>query len=159
MREGTAQVWTEYHQFFVRDQSSHVGVPVRELAGLAGVIGDGGLVIFTGIAIGTVTVTWSSHEGSPPPEIEGWDDVVEVVADAPRGRWFLTGFDGGSVDDVNLLSQGPRSYTVRVSARGRDAVWDGEGQSTEEIHLDVWPTPAGGTERVLKAGSAIAGWS
>ncbi|ASR55626.1 hypothetical protein ACT17Q_02055 [Cellulomonas sp. CW35] len=157
LAEGTARVSVDYHQFCVIDEGELDPYPADVLCHLVGAFTTSGLLISTGIGGGAVDVTWASHDVEPTTDLDAWEDVAQVVANCPSGSWDLVGWGNESRDATALASNGPGRYVVRVSARGRDAVWDDTlDPSTEAIHLDVWPAADDDADLVLKATSEVA---
>ncbi|MDR6595680.1 DUF6461 domain-containing protein [Saccharothrix longispora] len=103
--------------------------------GLVAVVDNGIAVRTTDVAGVPVRLT-TTETAPPPPDLEWWDDVVEVSWHARRGDAAIPG-----VSDTT--PPWPGDLRVRVHARGRD------GNDTEWYELAAWPAPPA-PERVLK---------
>ncbi|WP_207913891.1 DUF6461 domain-containing protein [Micromonospora sp. KC213] len=106
--------------------------------GLVAVV-DGGAMIRTGIAEGSVGVELSVLAEAPTEVESGWEDIVEVSWRAGEGQASVVDPDGAS--DPPLCRQTPPwpgDYRLRVHARGRDEA-DSEYESYQ---LVVWAAPA-----------------
>ncbi|QFZ20382.1 DUF6042 family protein [Saccharothrix syringae] len=76
---------------------------------------------------GPVVVRLESHDGAPPEETAGWEDVVEIPYRSRSGVVGLTWVTGGPGEE-HLRLAGPGLYRVRVCAgpsadEGMEAVW------------------------------------
>jgi len=153
-RHGKGVVEVEYHQAYLAGPGV---VPDTDDVRSNGAIDpgvDGGATVRTGVASGGVRYTWAYHEAVPAPELDDWEDVAEVAVVSGDAGLHVTGWGGGSFDETDLAFDGPGTYAVRVSARGRDRQWDeAVGTAKERFHLDVWPLTDDFHARVLKGTS------
>lgn len=103
--------------------------------GLVAVV-DGGAVIRTGVADGSVPVEIEIL-AEPPPDVEDrWTDVVEVSWRAAQGSASLTGPHGPAEAHLRRVTPPwPGDYRLRVHARNRDEDYD------EGYKLTVWAGP------------------
>jgi hypothetical protein len=111
----------------------------------AAVTATDGVCLVSGLHTGDIWITAETWTASPPLELDGWDDVVEVAYTATTDAALVGELDGDSRDDLpNLLASGPGTYRLRISVRGRAA-----GQKldhlkrdedpVEEHRLQMWP--------------------
>ncbi|MEO3772098.1 DUF6461 domain-containing protein [Micromonospora sp. B9E7] len=102
-------------------------------------VADGGIVVRTGVAVGTVRVELAVLAEAPDELESGWEEIVEVSWRAAEGRASVMAPDG--TGDRGLRRQTPPwpgEYRTRVHARGRDDL-DAE---LESYKLVVWGAPA-----------------
>jgi hypothetical protein len=105
--------------------------------GLVSVVADG-IVVRTGVADGAVPVVLSVVERPPAldPRV-GWDEVIEVSWQAPRGGAMVPpAHDLHAVPVRVAAPPWPGAYRARVHARGRD------GDDRERYEVVVWQAPA-----------------
>ncbi|WP_285600067.1 hypothetical protein [Kineosporia sp. NBRC 101731] len=122
--------------------------PREEINGLADCF-EGCVVIQTGIATGSVTVTAEfldeapDPDGTDPDDLDRWDDVVEVSVHLPVPGARIRAFeDEGPEDWPDVNHQGPGWYRLRVYCRGRDTEIDATvDESQERYQIVVWPAP------------------
>ncbi|MFF5234381.1 DUF6461 domain-containing protein [Dactylosporangium sp. NPDC000521] len=122
------------------------GLTEREVVGQADFAGnglvavtDGGVVIRTGVAQGSVRVELAVLAQAPAEVESGWEEIVEVSWRAAEGRASVIAPDGA--DSPRLRRQTPPwpgDYRVRVHARGRDDL----DTEFERYKLIVWAAPA-----------------
>ncbi|MGY4644604.1 hypothetical protein [Cellulomonas sp. URHB0016] len=147
---GGGTVWVEYHQWYVGDEDVLDADPTPNAAAMISPAPGGGAVMLTGVAIGHVQYTWSTHDKEPPIG-DDWQDVSQAPVFAPQGRLHVIGWLGESFDEVNLAVTGPGVYMVRYSATGRDLDADlGVELAQESIHLDVWPADTDARAAVIR---------
>ncbi|MFF4652606.1 hypothetical protein [Streptomyces sp. NPDC001380] len=115
-------------------------------------------VVMTGTGTGLVRLTLDVADRDPgPPDLDAWDEVVEVSLDVPGG---VPGVSTGVEDDESHLlpdlPTGAGPLRLRVHARGRDRGQEElvvDGEPVEEHLIQVWPAPAAPTA-VRKTGDA-----
>lgn len=116
------------------------------------------LRVTTGVHTGDVLLTVETWSQEPPPQLEPWDDVVELPFHSTTGdaRIVDEWTDTPPAIDVNIAFAGPGQYRLRVHARGRDAGYEADvvsadaGDELVEEHLiQIWAAPAA-PEMVLK---------
>lgn len=121
-------------------------LPERIANGLAIAAIDGACIVsglHTG-RIGIVVETWS---GTPPLELDGWDDVVDVPYTATTDEALIAELDADPRADLpNLITAGPSTYRLRISVRGRDAGREldhlkRDEDPVEEHRVQAWPAP------------------
>jgi len=145
-------VFASDHLFWVVDIGHTPAAPFAPENGLVVVTQPGAAVIFTGVHTGYVSVEVQVLDSAPEQADEsGWDEVVEVSMQAPRGRVSVLGpmaYNRGVLPE--LTPAGPGDYRLRVHARGRDTLVDGVAtEPVEDYLIVVWPAqPA--TERRYK---------
>ncbi|MFF5054403.1 hypothetical protein ACFY1S_14595 [Micromonospora sp. NPDC000663] len=105
----------------------------------------GEVFLVTGRHTGTVGFTVSVDDGDPGPDLEGFEDVVEVPFEASRPELMLIQWAGEKTDALPRLSAGAGSYRMRYHCRGMD-----DARSSRDYHevvdeylLQIWPAPAG----------------
>ncbi|TMR40881.1 hypothetical protein [Actinomadura geliboluensis] len=96
-------------------------------------VSSGRLVVITGVDSGDIGVEIEVTDQPPPPDLDDWDDAVEVSADITTIALTLSVPVGIPVTELRLPAPGP--YRFRVHARGRDAGQDA-GQDAEYIDAD-----------------------
>ncbi|MGK5554745.1 hypothetical protein ACSNOI_24320 [Actinomadura kijaniata] len=110
--------------------------------------GESALVVFTGLDTGHVPLSITVTQQAPPPELDGWDEVVEVSLAVTDDTLVLCSPAGEFQHEVTLPATGQRSYRVRVQARGRDAGREAQfinaddaEPMVEEYQILLWPAP------------------
>ncbi|SCF31009.1 hypothetical protein GA0070561_5189 [Micromonospora saelicesensis] len=105
----------------------------------------GEVFLVTGRHTGTVGFTVRVNEGDPGPDLEGFEDVVEVPFEASRSELRLIEWAGEKSHALPRLSAGPGSYRMRYHCRGMDdagnSSWDYRAV-VDEYLLQIWPSPA-----------------
>ncbi|WP_460491904.1 DUF6461 domain-containing protein [Dactylosporangium cerinum] len=100
---------------------------------------DGGAVIRTGVAQGSVHVELAVLAQAPAEVESGWEEIVEVSWPAAEGRASVIAPDGTSSPSLRRQTPPwPGDYRVRVHARGRDDL----DTEFERYKLIVWAAPA-----------------
>ncbi|MGI5289874.1 hypothetical protein ACQEVF_41940 [Nonomuraea polychroma] len=119
LRQKHATMWTEFWTILGWEEEYEGTVPdlVEELVGSE----RGALAVWAADEIGHACVTVESYRRRPPLETKGWDEVVEVGYDSPKGTLALSDSQGTTVG--GLTTAGPGSYRVRVHLRGRKLVY------------------------------------
>jgi hypothetical protein len=152
----TSVVHVEYDQYYLRDLGMLAEVPDEVFTGGTGLISapPGIAVVHAGTHTGPVRVTVQARTEPPPqPDLEQWEEVVEVSVSTQAGRVLVEEWGGPTRDDLgNLALAGPGSYRLRVHARGRDqanATVPVPEEPIEEHLLIAWPAPPA-DEAVLK---------
>lgn len=107
---------------------------------------DGVVIIHTGNQYGThVEVTVSSVQ-SPPVDEEGWDESFDLEFSTADGQMYvydMNSFSYASGVEQPITSDGPGTYTMRVSIRGRLANRNDVNSSIPESYLlQVWKSAA-----------------
>ncbi|MBP2708415.1 hypothetical protein JOL79_32015 [Microbispora sp. RL4-1S] len=119
VRQRQATMWTEFWQINGWEDGYEGTTPdlVEDLVGSE----RGALALWAADEVGNACVTTESYARRPPLELKGWDEVVEVGYESPKGSLCLV--DGDGQDLCGLTPQGPGSYRVRVHLRGRKLVY------------------------------------
>ncbi len=143
----TSTLDVSYRQYYLSDPSVDLAqVPLDKL--LRG--GNGLIAVTPGFALvqvgthtGDVRVTVDPRSAPPPLDLATWQEVVEVSFASTTGQVWLVEWGGPARTDLgNLASAGPRSYRLRVHARGRDqaaALQVAPEQPLEEYLIVSWP--------------------
>lgn len=109
------------------------------------------LVVLCGVSYSDMLpVTFCVLDAEPQPELDGWDDVVEVsMTNIPDGLWA-----GGPLSDPLRidLTTGAAVYRLRIHVRGRDRSEgqdffeeyreEGDPELAEQHLIQIWPAPA-----------------
>ncbi|MDR2322181.1 MAG: hypothetical protein LBE60_11105 [Microbacterium sp.] len=107
------------------------------------VVTDGGAALITGIDSGTVEVSLEMAEREPAPDINGWNEMVDVSIGARAGDLRLVTVLGDLVDLPSLSFDGLGEYRVRCLASGRALRPAGvEVEGVERYKLVVWSAPS-----------------
>ncbi|WP_327581228.1 hypothetical protein OHA25_35275 [Nonomuraea sp. NBC_00507] len=95
VRQKHATVFTEFWTIHGYEEEYEGADPdlVEELVGSE----PGALAIWAADEIGHACVTVESYRRRPPLETKGWDEVVEVGYDSPRGTLALSDLQGTTV--------------------------------------------------------------
>ncbi|MEV4386123.1 DUF6461 domain-containing protein [Micromonospora sp. NPDC049580] len=100
---------------------------------------DAGIVVRTGVAVGTVRVELAVLAEAPDELESGWEEIVEVSWRAAEGRASVMAPDGtGGRGLRRQTPPWPGEYRTRVHARGRDDL----DADLESYKLVVWGAPA-----------------
>ncbi|SCE65873.1 hypothetical protein GA0070607_0052 [Micromonospora coriariae] len=105
----------------------------------------GEVFLVTGRHTGTVGFTVRVNDGDPGPDLEGFEDVVEVPFEALRSELRLFQWAGEKSHTLPRLSAGPGSYRMRYHCRGMDEAGNSSRDYCEvvdEYLLQIWPSPA-----------------
>lgn len=154
---GSTRVWVYARQFYIVDPDlgTDQAPDIADAGnGLIAVEEDGASVL-TGLTVGPVEVTVTTHVSEPPFHEGDWDEVVETSFVSTTGSALVTSWEDGEAEDLpDLATSGPGSYRVRVHARGRDEgrAKDSLGPDDDPVEaylLQVWPAPAAG-ERIIR---------
>ncbi|WP_181449157.1 hypothetical protein [Nonomuraea aridisoli] len=116
---------------------------------------DAGATILTGVHTGVVDFTVQLVRQPPPPDLDSWDEIVEISLECAFGTLHVRGLHGDLPRDLpNLATEGDGWYRLRVHATGRDTDPGGIARTpTERYLLVVWPAPPQ-PELVLKRSDA-----
>ncbi|QKW36268.1 hypothetical protein HUT06_21370 [Actinomadura sp. NAK00032] len=146
MTASNLRVSVGYHQYWLEWAAWDPGaIPFTGGNGLVWV-SPGRMVVMTGTDSGDIGVEIEVTDHAPPPDLDDWDDAVEVSADITGTTVELSAPVGISVTELRLPA--PGTYRFRVHARGRDAGHDAEyidadeGDTIVEHHkIQIWPAP------------------
>lgn len=134
----------QYHQFDISDEDGPTGPDLdRGHNGLVRVA-DGVTIAMTGVHTGDVEVTVALHATEPAPDIDDWQEIVEVSAHSASGDLMVRGTMDDLDEELPALSfHGPGHYRLRIHARGRDTAVDlAPDEITEWYVIQAWPAPA-----------------
>ncbi len=154
---GSTRVWVYARQFYIVDPDlgTDQAPDIADAGNGLIAVGEDGASILTGLTVGPVKVTVTTHVSEPSLHEGGWDEVVETSFISTTGSALVTSWEDGEAEDLpGLTPSGPGSYRVRVHARGRDEgrAKDSLGPDDDPVEvylLQVWPTPAAG-ERIIR---------
>jgi len=156
----TAQV--HYGQIYLLDGEGDL--PHFDLARTtsAGVIGvePGAALMITGLHTGTVGFKVSVDDHNPPPDLDRYDDVVEISFESRDGTVSLVGWAGEYSRDLPQLPAGPGMYRLRYHARGMDAAAAAENSDVpiDEYLLQIWPAPPSRAVTLKRTSQQCAYW-
>ena len=113
--------------------------------------GRGGAYVFTKVHTDLVGVEIEYHDERPVLGLDGWEDVDLIVVDCTEGDLCVLPLGGGG-DFFDEIVPGPGTFTVRCTARGRDAadIEVSEDPPLELYRFDIWPAAADDSNRTLK---------
>jgi len=158
--EDTAQV--HYGQIYLLDGEGDL--PHFDLAQTTsvGIIGaePGAALMMTGLHTGTVGFKVSVHDHDPAPDLDGYDDVVEVSFESRDGTASLVGWAGEYSRDLPPLPAGPGTYRLRYHTRGMDAAAAAEHSDVpiDEYLLQIWPAPPSPAVTLKRTSQQRAYW-
>lgn len=145
MQRSTSVVLVERFQYQLIDPQDPVGI-------LESGPGDGYglldphpfLIVRTGTPWGALRLIVEVHETAPEPDIEAWEEVVEVSLRSLSGELaFATCESGLTRYGTPEIAMAPRTWCrVRVHARGRDVgdqYVDSVPEPVEEHLVQIWP--------------------
>ncbi|GAA1902985.1 hypothetical protein [Streptantibioticus ferralitis] len=143
--EVRARLFVSARQYLIVGNPDHVPIPERVPTGVILTATDGALLL-PGLNTGDIWMKAETWAEAPPLELDGWDDVVEASYNATQEA-RLCAVDGGPAERFpNLAWNGPGTYRLRVSTRGRDAgsyadAIDEDEEPVEEHRIQSWPAP------------------
>ncbi|MGZ3144793.1 hypothetical protein ACVDFE_22920 [Lentzea chajnantorensis] len=151
----SGEVRVSYHQFFMLDEGFYPEDGGRlswHSNGLA-TTASGLLGINAGIHTGPVELVVERHTDPPEPDLDAWEDVVEVSLDAPAGALRVSAL----MDDIPGQLRTPATagrYRARVHATGRDSAVDESSLNILEHYLiQLWPDTGDRAAELLKGAS------
>jgi hypothetical protein len=159
---GQETVYVHYGQIYLLDGEGDL--PNFDLAQTTsgGIIrvGPGEALMMTGLHTGKVGFKVSVHDHHPPPDLDGYEDVVEVSFESRDGRASLVGWAGEYSRDLPPLPAGPGTYRVRYHARGMDAAAAAVNSDApiDEYLLQVWPAPPSPAMTLKRTSQQCAYW-
>jgi hypothetical protein len=136
-------VRVQARQFYLLDSKETLGsiIPVPGDAAGAGIIDSapGAAVLWTALHRGTVSLTTVVSPGDPGPDLDGYDDVVEVTYRSTTGRVAVTEL-GGVAHPLPPLHAGYGDHRLRYHVRGADAASRADGSKEPVVHclLQIW---------------------
>ena len=146
----TYQLFADYHQFYLQDESASGDLSqawtdqaVADLLALApGTIGVG--TVRNMVVPVRVRIVLSS----PPFELDLWDHVVECDIDVPTGRLVIAGCTDYLPDAARILVE-PGHYRVRINYGGLDTLSEDGLEGSDRYELVLWRAAASG-KQILK---------
>jgi hypothetical protein len=141
-----------YHQFHISDLEGPAGPDLSGAGNGLVEVEDGVVHVLTGIHTGDVEVDITLHAAAPAPQLDAWDEAVEISLNSASGELVVHAMMADLEEEFPALSfNGPGDYRIRVHARGRDTAVDlAPDESTEWYLLQVWPDKPSAVD-VLKA--------
>ncbi|MEE1806900.1 hypothetical protein PUR32_11790, partial [Streptomyces sp. BE133] len=110
---GSTRVWVYARQFYIVDPDlgTDQAPDIADAGnGLIAVEEDGASVL-TGLTLGPVEVTVTTHASEPPLHEGDWDEVVETSFISTTGSALVTSWEDGEAEDLpDLATSGPGSY-------------------------------------------------
>ncbi|MEV4738943.1 hypothetical protein [Streptomyces sp. NPDC049555] len=147
LRDVRARLFVAEGQYMiVGDEERVPGIRQPVATGVIIAAPDGALLL-PGMNTGDIWVRAETWAAAPPLELAGWDDVVEVSYPATTEARLCVGGGGAHEALPDLAWDGPGTYRLRVSTRGRDAGaaadWLADDEEPVEEHrIQSWPAPA-----------------
>jgi hypothetical protein len=127
-----------------------------------GIIGvePGSALMMTGLHTGTVGFLVTVHDHDPGPDLDGYEDVVEISWESRDGTAALVAWAGEAWRDLSPLPAGPGMYRLRYHARGMD---EGKAADTSDVPIDeyllqIWPAPAAPEVTLKRTSQQCAYW-
>jgi hypothetical protein len=157
--ENTAEV--HYGQLYLLDGEGETpGFDIRPRT--VGIIGTepGAAILLTGLHTGTVGFTVTVHDGDPGPDLDGYEDVVEISFDSRDGTASLVGWADENSRELPPLPAGPGTYRLRYHARGMDAgaIAQNSDVPVDEYLLQLWPAPVSPAATLKSTSQQHAYW-
>ncbi|MEV0405883.1 hypothetical protein [Actinoallomurus sp. NPDC050550] len=119
---------------------------------------DAAVVVMTGVDSGHVPVTIGIGDRRPVPDLDKWDEAVEVGITVAESTLVICSPPGECLEEVPIPAG---TYRMRIHARGRDAGREAQfidndaGEPMVEEHLILlWPAALAEEER-LKATDTV----
>lgn len=162
----TLDLWVHYGQAYLIDDTDDAEGP----DGLTGDhpthpvgiirVGDGHAFLITGTHTGTVGFTVAVSESEPDPDMDGYEDIVEVSFESEAGSVSLHPWEG-SVHEIPELPAGPGWYRLRYHATGMDEAHEGSDEYKSEKDrylLQIWPAAESDPRVVKSTSSSLSYW-
>jgi hypothetical protein len=152
----------EYGQIYLLDGEGDL--PEFEVLDSAsvGIIGaePGAVLMMTGLHTGTVGFVVSVDDDDPGPELDSYEDVVEISFESRDGTAALVGWAGEYSRDLPPLPSGPGTYRLRYHARGMDGgkAADSSDAPIDEYLLQIWPAPPSPDVTLKRTSEQCAYW-
>jgi hypothetical protein len=156
----TAQV--HYGHLYLVDGESDL--PTFDLLDVAsvGLVGaePGAAIMVTGLHTGTVGFNVSVDDHDPGPDLDAYEDIVEISFESRDGTASLVGWAGEYSRDLPPLPGGPGIYRVRYHARGMDAAAATQDSDVpiDEYLLQIWPAPQSPETTLKRTSHQCAYW-
>jgi hypothetical protein len=127
-----------------------------------GIVGTepGAAILVTGLHSGTVGFRVTVDDHDPGPDLDGYEDVVEISFESRDGAAALVGWAEEYSRELPELPAGPGSYRLRYHARGMDAgaAAQNSDEPIDEYLLQIWPAPPAPAETVKRTSQQCAYW-
>jgi hypothetical protein len=139
-------VAADHSQYLLCDRGSR---PDFEFTtGGTGLIGTHGewATVCTGTEYGPVRFTVETHDCAPEPDLDGWDEIVDVTFDASGGVLDVFTLMSGPAGEAELPWGGGDCW-LRLHARGRDIARNGISDAEEHL-IAIWPADAAAGTRL-----------
>jgi hypothetical protein len=135
-----------HSQYYLAELGAISTLTPAMYSGFNGLISSNGAlgIIMTGTESGPVKVEADWRDDEPAPDLDSWDDVVEISMNFAAHEGSLYGPEDSAEEARTVPALPPGTYRVRVHARGRDQgnavrnVWD---TPVEEHLIITWPSP------------------
>lgn len=96
--------------------------------------GEGTAQLIFGFQDGTAPFTLDVADSDPGPDLDGYEDIVEIAFDSPSGRVTLEEWGDEKSHPVPPLTAGPGAYRLRYHVLGMD-----EWAIEVRYLLQIWP--------------------
>jgi hypothetical protein len=141
-------VHVTHGQYYLSELNAISTLTTDMYSGFNGLISSNGAlgIVMTGTESGPVSVTADWRARQCEPDLDAWDEVVEISMRFGRYPAELFGPEDSKADIQAIPSLPPGTYRVRAHARGRDAAHSLRrvaGESVEEHLVVAWPAPPG----------------
>ena len=143
MRRVEYQLFADYHQFYLQDESAEGNLEdswteeanARLLAVAPGTIGVGTVRSMD------VPVTVEVHATEPEFDADLWDLVTECTLEVPTGRIVIAGCTDYFPDAARIEIE-PGVYRARVSYGDLDTLSEDRLDGDDRYRVQLWPAPA-----------------
>ena len=148
-------VGVAYSQFYLGDGTEDLipdyGCVLTGGVGLVGVE-PGGAICCTALHSGIVGVTVVVAETDPGPDLDGYEDIVEIDFQALSASIAIEEWEADNVTELGELPAGPGNYRLRYHAVGMDEapVTYSPDLITARYLIQLWPTEPSGPTVVRK---------
>ncbi|MFC4561580.1 hypothetical protein ACFO4E_06905 [Nocardiopsis mangrovi] len=116
--------------------------------------------LVTGTRTGEVGFTVAVGAEDPGPDLDGYEDAVEISVHMPEGTPVIEEW-GGDVHELPPLTDGPGWYRLRYHARGFDAGRDDDhcdGGPPDSYLLQIWPAPPAPPQTLRVVSEGVRYW-
>ncbi|WP_062428426.1 hypothetical protein [Herbidospora daliensis] len=129
------ELGVDYSQAYLVDEKCESPLDF-EASSDVGIIlpGEGTAQLIFGFQYGTAPFTVAVADSDPGPDLDGYEDIVEIAFDSPSGRLTLEEWGDARSHPVPPLTAGPGAYRLRYHVLGMD-------EEEMEMHylLQIWP--------------------
>jgi hypothetical protein len=153
------RIYIDNHRFTLQDPERWVKHPAYP-NGLISTVGPDGASVLTGTPAGHIWLTMEWHTEEPRPDLDPWDEVVEVCYECTTGEIRVIVEGVGAMDFPNLAFAGAGHYQLRAHARGRaqgqaDPALDVEEAPVEHHLVQFWTVPYPAGDVILKSTDVV----